>query len=326
MKYLNKWFNLKKTPQSAPIPGTSQVRNDNAGYVWAVDDWTRLDRFLILGSEGGSYYASERTLTRDNAEAVLRCIAADGPRVVARIVAVSDAGRAPKNDPALFALALAAKLGDEPTRRAAHAALPRVARIGTHLFHFAEYVKALGGWGRGTMRAFARWYNDMDASRLAVQAVKYQSRDGWSHRDVLRKAHPVAPGAQHQAIYNWMVKGWDSVGETPHPDRVLATIWAFERAKRMKDRTDVARAVRADPRVRPAARVRPDGDEAARRGVGGAAAAHGPDGHAAQPRQDDRGWPARVAVGRGAVRRVDGCRTPRRCARRGCTRSRCWSR
>jgi 60 kDa SS-A/Ro ribonucleoprotein len=240
MKYLKKWFNLKETPQSQPIPGQGQVVNDNAGYVWAVDDWTRLDRFLILGSEGGSYYATERTLTRESAEGVLRCIAADGARVVARIVAVSDEGRAPKNDPALFALALAAKLGDEPTRKAAHAALPRVARIGTHLFHFAEYVKALGGWGRGTMRAFARWYNDMDAGRLAVQAVKYQSRDGWSHRDVLRKAHPVAPGAQHQAIYNWMVKGWDSVGETPHPDRVLATLWAFERAKRMKDRADIA--------------------------------------------------------------------------------------
>jgi 60 kDa SS-A/Ro ribonucleoprotein len=239
MTYLSKWFNMRKAPQSAPIPGSSQICNDNAGYVWAVDDWARLDRFLVLGSEGGSYYASERKLTRENAEAVLRCIAADGARVVERIVAVSHAGRAPKNDPALFALALCAKLGDEPTRRAAHAALPRVARIGTHLFHFAEYVKGLGGWGRGTMRAFARWYNDMEAGRLAFQAVKYQSRDGWSHRDVLRKAHPVAPGAQHQAIYHWMAKGWDSVGETPHPDRVLATIWAFERAKRMTDRADV---------------------------------------------------------------------------------------
>jgi len=239
MKNFAKWFNRKKTPQWAQIPGTSQIRNDNAGYVWAVDDWARLDRFLILGCEGGTFYATERKLTRENAEAVLRCIAADGARVVARIVAISDEGRAPKNDPALFALALAAKLGDEPTRRAAHAALPRVARIGTHLFHFAEYVKALGGWGRGTMRAFARWYNDMDAGRLAVQAVKYQSRDGWSHRDILRKAHPVASSAQHQAIYHWMVKGWDSVGEAPHPDRVLATIWAFERAKRMKARADI---------------------------------------------------------------------------------------
>jgi 60 kDa SS-A/Ro ribonucleoprotein len=234
-----KWFNLKKTPQSAPIPGTSQVRNDNAGYVWAVDDWARLDRFLVLGSEGGTFYVTERALTRDNAEAVLRCIAADGARAVARIVAVSEAGRAAKNDPALFALALAAKLGDEPTRRAAHAALPRVARIGTHLFHFAEYVKALGGWGRGTMRAFARWYNDMEAGRLALQAVKYQQRDGWSHRDILRKAHPVASSDAHQAIYAWMVKGWDAVGDEPHPDRILATVWAFERAKRLTSRADV---------------------------------------------------------------------------------------
>jgi 60 kDa SS-A/Ro ribonucleoprotein len=240
MTYLSKWFNKNKTPQSAPIPGTSQVPNSAGGFAFGVDDWTRLDRFLVLGAEGGSYYASERKLTRENAQAVLRCLQLDGRRAVERIVAISDEGRAPKNEPALFALALAAKLGDVDTRRAAFAALPRVARIGTHLFHFAEYVKALGGWGRGTMRAFARWYTEMEASRLALQAVKYQSRDGWSHRDLLRKAHPVAKDDRQQAIFHWMTKGWEGVGETPHPDQVLAMIWAFERAKSLRDKTDIA--------------------------------------------------------------------------------------
>ena len=240
MSYLSKWWSKNKTPQSASIPGTSQIANSNGGFVFAVDDWTRLDRFLILGSEGGSFYATERKLTRENAEAVLRCLALDGRRVVARIVEISDAGRAPKNDAALFALALAAKLGDVDTRRAAFAALPRVARIGTHLFHFAEHVKALGGWGRGTMRAFARWYTEMEAGRLALQAVKYQSRDGWSHRDLLRKAHPVAKDERQQAIFHWMTKGWEGVGEAPHPDQVLAMIWAFERAKRLREKKDVA--------------------------------------------------------------------------------------
>ena len=239
MSYLSKWFNKNKTPQSAPIPGASQVPNSAGGFAFAVDDWTRLDRFLILGAEGGAYYASEWKLTRENAEAVLRCLQLDGRRVVERIVAISDEGRAPKNDTALFALALAAKLGDVDTRRAAFAALPRVARIGTHLFHFAEDVKALGGWGRGTMRAFARWYTEMEASRLALQAVKYQSRDGWSHRDLLRKAHPVAKDDRQQAIFHWMTKGWESVGNDPHPDQVLAMIWAFERAKRLRERADV---------------------------------------------------------------------------------------
>jgi 60 kDa SS-A/Ro ribonucleoprotein len=239
MSYLSKWFNTKKTPQSAPIPGTSQVANSGGGFAFAASDWTRLDRFLILGAEGGTYYASEQKLTRENAAGVLRCLALDGRRVVARVVEISEAGRAPKNDPALFALALAAKLGDVDTRRAAFAALPRVARIGTHLFHFAEYVKALGGWGRGTMRAFARWYTEMEAGRLALQAVKYQSRDGWSHRDLLRKAHPVARDERQQALFHWVTRGWEGVGETPHPDHVLSLIWAFERAKSLREKKDV---------------------------------------------------------------------------------------
>src|SRR6187551_2921593 len=112
-----KFFSTKSTPQSEPIPGSGQVPNSAGGFAWEVDDWARLRRFLILGSEGGSYYASERTLTRENAEAVERCLAGDGPRAVAEIVRVSADGRAPKNDPALFALAMAAGLGDEATRK-----------------------------------------------------------------------------------------------------------------------------------------------------------------------------------------------------------------
>ena len=126
-------------PQKAPIPGSGQVANSAGGFAWSVDDWTRLRRFLILGSEGGSYYASEWKLTRENAQAVERCVREDGKRAVEEIVRVSREGRAPKNDPALFALAMAAGVGDEVTRKAALAALSQVARTGTHLFQFASF-------------------------------------------------------------------------------------------------------------------------------------------------------------------------------------------
>ncbi len=172
MRYL-KTFATRETPQTLPIPGSTQVPNSSGGYSWAVDDWTRLERFLILGSEGGSYYATEGALTRENAAAVLRCLAANGPRAVARIAAVSEAGRAPKNDPALFALALAAAEGDEATRAAALAALPRVARTGTHLLHFAAYAEGFRGWGRGLRRAIAGWYAGQAEADLAYQVVKY---------------------------------------------------------------------------------------------------------------------------------------------------------
>jgi 60 kDa SS-A/Ro ribonucleoprotein len=199
MKYLRSA--LGPTPQSEPLPG--QVANSAGGFSYGVDKWTRLRRFLVLGSEGGSYYATEKKLTKENCDAVKECIAENGARTVQCIVDVSDAGRAPKNDPAILALALCLKTGDAETRRAASAAVPKVCRIGTHLMHLAAFVNDIGGWGRGTKRAFAQWYQGKSASDLAYQLVKYQSRDGWSNRDILRLAHPVAPSVDHATLFAW---------------------------------------------------------------------------------------------------------------------------
>jgi len=71
MSYLDRVLG-RRTPQHAPIPGTNQVPNSAGGFAWAVDEWTRLRRFLVLGSEGGSFYAGEWQLTRENATAVER--------------------------------------------------------------------------------------------------------------------------------------------------------------------------------------------------------------------------------------------------------------
>ncbi len=230
MSYAKHLTHPKQTPQNQPIPGSTQVPNSAGGYAFPVDDWTRLDRFLVLGSEGGSYYATERKLTVDNADAVLRCVAADGLRTVRRIVEISSAGRAPKNEPAILALALAMSHGDLATRRAAGEALPRVCRIGTHLFHFAAYVNNVRGWGRGLRRAVANWYLNAQAADVAFQAVKYQQRDGWSHRDLLRLTHPVATTTEQNIVFNWITKGWENVGTEPHPVEAARFIWAFERA------------------------------------------------------------------------------------------------
>ncbi len=230
------------TPQSQPIPGSEQVPNSAGGYAYAVDDWKRLDRFLILGSEGGSYYASERKLTAENASAVLRCINADGLRTVRRIVEISDTGRAPKNDPAIFALALASAHGNPETRQAVVEALAQVCRIGTHLFHFAEYVDALRGWGRGLRRAIANWYVNAGPREVAFQAVKYQQRDGWAHRDLFRLAHPVPPSEDHAIVFNWIVKGWPGVGPEPHPAKAAQVVWAYERAK-LADKAELLKLI-----------------------------------------------------------------------------------
>src|SRR6266536_4841344 len=219
MAYL-KAHGTRRVPQWISLPG--QVRNSNAGYVWPVDVWTRLRRFLILGTEGGSYYASEWSLTRENAQAVEEAVREDGLRAVGEILAVSRAGRAPKNDPALYALALAAGSGDERTRKAALDALPKVARTGAHLFQFAAFVEGFRGWGRALRRAVGHWYTAQSPDALAYQAVKYRQRAGVTHRDLLRLAHPAARvgagnpalevSAEHARLFEWIVRGGETEG------------------------------------------------------------------------------------------------------------------
>src|SRR5688500_827594 len=84
---------VKRTPQTRKIKGTNQKPNNGGGFSFVVDDWTRFNRWLILGSEGGSYYVGEKKLTKQNVKALFRCIEADGIRTVDEIVAVSVGGR-----------------------------------------------------------------------------------------------------------------------------------------------------------------------------------------------------------------------------------------
>jgi 60 kDa SS-A/Ro ribonucleoprotein len=235
-------YSTQTTPQSQAIPGTTQVPNSAGGFAWKVDDWMRLDRFLVLGSEGGTYYITERKLTVENAEAVGRCIDADGVRVVNRIVELSTAGRAPKNDPAIFALAMCAKLGNDATRAAAYQALPKVCRIGTHLMHFAEYAQGFGGWGRGMRKAVASWFNTKPANELAYQLVKYQSRDGWSNRDLLRLSHPRAASPSHDRLFSWVTKG--TLPDGALEDTSLALLVAMEQAKSATDYKQIVALIR----------------------------------------------------------------------------------
>src|SRR5437899_11323559 len=89
-----KFFNRRVTPQSQPILGSTQVRNSAGGYSWEVDDWTRFDRFLILGAEGGTYYIGARELGKQNHTALGRSLQADGCLPAARILVTSGSGHA----------------------------------------------------------------------------------------------------------------------------------------------------------------------------------------------------------------------------------------
>ena len=190
MTYLNRIL-TEPTPQSEPLPG--MVPNSANGHVYPVDDMTRLRRFLILGSEGGSYYADERKLTLENAAAVKRCITASedsGMNAVTEIARIGASGRAPKPGPVLFALAMAASYGSDRVRQTAFNFLNDVARTGSQLQMFIDYIGTMRGWGRGLRRAVGEWYTHRPVKQAVYQAVKYRQRYNWTHRDLLSPNPP----------------------------------------------------------------------------------------------------------------------------------------
>jgi len=249
MKYTDH-FKLKQrsgtcTPQTQKLPGTNQKKNNAGGYSFVIDKWSHLNRFLILGSEGGTYYTSEKKLTKQNAKNVIACIKENGKRAVDTIVEISQAGRAPRNDPALFALALAASVGDVTTRQYAFQQLPKVARIGTFLFTFVEMLKNLRGWSKQVNKGVSNWYESKTAGQLAHQLTKYQQRNGWSHADILKLAHIKTSDEDKGVLYRWAIKGetyLDITGDAPKKDG-LKRLWAFERAKRSSSEAETIQLI-----------------------------------------------------------------------------------
>lgn len=183
--------------------------NNAGGDCFAVDDTTRLLRFLILGSEGGTYYVTECKLTLENASAIHRLITeGNGKKVVSTLLDVSENGRAHRQSPTLFALAMVARFGNEEERHAAYDAIPRVCRTPTMLFEFVELRKAFGGkgWGKGMRRAMTQIYT-RDPLTVAYACTKYPQRNGWKHRDALRLCHIKPPTKEHDDLFHWITTG-----------------------------------------------------------------------------------------------------------------------
>lgn len=230
-------LNATETPQGLPIPGRDMVENNAGGFVFKLDEWKQLERFLILGSEGGTFYVSEKKLTAENANLVLLLLKKDGLKVVEKTVEMLKAGRAPKPDVGIFVLALAASKGDDATRKEALAAVPTALKTGTQLLKFVDSVNGLRGWGRGLKKAIQLWFKGKKSDTLALQLVKYKQREGWSMKDVLRLAKPVPETEVQGKLFGWTAKKekaeWAKAPVAPG-DKALDFVWAAEQAVAVK--------------------------------------------------------------------------------------------
>lgn len=210
------------TPQSSPVPANistaKQEVNSAGGFVFSLHPMKRLERFLILGSDSPTYYANAHKLTKENAACVNECWQSDPVATAAMISSVSRNGLAPKNSPAIFALALGMVHSDVKARQWAGAIVNDVCRTSTHLFEFVETCVSLKkGFGRVMKRAVANWYYGKTDEQLAYQLVKYRQRNGFTHERMIRLSHPkhgakgelITPA--RSAMYDWLRKRYDKI-------------------------------------------------------------------------------------------------------------------
>lgn len=217
-----------------------QVVNSAGGYVYEVDSAARLRRFLVLGTEGGTFYASQKDLTKENL-AFLKTFAAQEPAHYYSVLFDADrANIAPRHSTVLLALAvLYTHTDDQETRDEIKAQFGSFVRTGTHLFEFVDYVTMYRAWGRGLRSLIAGWYKDKGPESLAYQIVKYRQRGGWAHRDLLRKTHPKTDRPAVAQIIDYAAHGIVTIADaqksgkftTVNDDVLPLVITEFEAVK-----------------------------------------------------------------------------------------------
>lgn len=182
---------VKNPPVTSKVPGSNQVKNNTGGFVYEVSPVDRLARFLILGTDGGSYYVGERDLTQQNVDFIVNMIKSEPFVVIETVLDISTNGRSYRNSAAIFVLALVLNHGSDDAKSIVAKVAPEVARTATMVYELAEYIDKLGGWGRAKRRAIANWFTSKTPDQLAFQAVKYRQRNGWTLRDLMRLSHPM---------------------------------------------------------------------------------------------------------------------------------------
>lgn len=190
--FLN-FFNLKP----------HQTYNNNDKPVYKLTDIERLKRFVFLGSDNGSMYMNQNTLTLENVlcleNLIEQCKYDDILDVLNQYKHITF-----KKDYLIYVLArcCSIRLDDDPLfwkkdfRSDCFKIVLDVCYIPSYLFMFIQFYEQVNkrlynstGWNSHMKSTISQWYLSKTSQELMYHVTKYPSRYNWSHKDVLKLAH-----------------------------------------------------------------------------------------------------------------------------------------
>lgn len=223
--------------------------NSGGKEVYKVSDLEQLRRFLFLGTEKGSYYVSEKQLTITNVTCLERLLKDEDNHDTIVALFGEYARKAFKKDYLIFALARTCSYGDEKLRKRAYDLLPVVCGIPTHLFAFVESYKRCSkefngstGWNALHKRSLRKWFLSKPRQDLAYQMTKYNHRNGWTQKDLIRLIHIKPADECDDELLRYFVK--ETIPSDPPKSPALEFLVDYEAVKRSTDKDYVIEKVK----------------------------------------------------------------------------------
>lgn len=225
--------------RSSRSNGNEKVMNSCGKEVHRIDDMDYLRRFLIIGTDGSSFYVNQKQISLDALGNVAKLfLSGRGAEVVMETTDILKNGRSRRSEACLVVLALALSFGcaskthsnsiiqsiimgngnenyARGVRNGASIAIMTAVRTPTDLFTLMNYVRQFRGTGSLVRDTLNNWIGYRDDNRLALQAVKYRQRNGWTLRDILRVSHykmgNMDKNTVRRALIDWIAHR-DNVG------------------------------------------------------------------------------------------------------------------
>lgn len=187
------------------IPGRKDDMKKNlaGGVSFKADNFTALRRWLLTGSFSNFFYESSRKSTNQNLDTLLNCIKENPVKVAEEILYASNHGTMASQHTCILALVHLSN-GNHIAKREFRSIFNDVIRTASHLYEFVAYTKQVRGMGKTIHKAVNGWLKAKDVSGLEYQFLKYQQREGFSNRDILRLFKPVPRTEAEDSLYSWV--------------------------------------------------------------------------------------------------------------------------
>jgi 60 kDa SS-A/Ro ribonucleoprotein len=185
----------------------------NECFVYNLSIKDYILRLLVLGTRENKYDQRAKQLsTEDMAYIQAQIKAGHGEEILNIVKEVYKESRAPKFDNTFLVLAMLCKAENPMVKRLSLAALANFRTL-SHLYMWKNFHAGIldpvsgeksKGFGRAVKRELNNWilsyrYKALD---LAYQITKYQSREGWSFKNILQCTHVCTKTGDNRLLLN----------------------------------------------------------------------------------------------------------------------------